>query len=79
MRNDKFRDRLMGGQPDNNIDFADLCRFIESLGFTKRVNGDHHIFGMSGLADVVTIQPVGGRAMAFQVSQVRKLVRRHGL
>lgn len=69
----------MSGTADNNIDFADLCRFLESLGFEERVQGDHHIFSRVGLAEIVTNQPIRNRAKAFEVAQARKLIRRHEL
>ncbi|MES1228298.1 MAG: type II toxin-antitoxin system HicA family toxin [Armatimonadota bacterium] len=77
---DKFRTRLMSGNADANIDFADLCGFLERLGFDHRIQGDHHIFTRDGVNEIINLQPLpDGRAKVYQVRQVRDIIRRYGL
>jgi hypothetical protein len=46
---DKFRQRLLGRQADQNIDFGTLCSFLKHLGFEEDINGSHHLYGMADL------------------------------
>jgi len=78
---DKFRGRLLGAQADNNIDFAELCRFIELLGFEPRPSrkSSHHIYTRDGVQEIVNLQPDGNLARAYQVKQVRALIEQYEL
>jgi hypothetical protein len=75
----KTLDRVVRGNADKNIRFADLCALLEHLGFTERVRGDHHIFSRDGVAEILNIQPCGGKAKAYQVKQVRGVIVSYGL
>ena len=50
-----------------------------ALGFDERIRGSHHIYEMPDLLEVVTLQPKGRDAKAYQVRQVRKLFIQHQL
>lgn len=41
------------------------------MGFNERVRGDHHIFTRDGVAEILNLQPLSGKAKAYQVKQVR--------
>ena len=70
---------VLSGLRDNNIRFTDLCGILESLGFQCRVRGDHHIYYKSGIAEILNIQPLGNKAKAYQVKQVRNIIQKYKL
>ncbi len=71
----KFLARLLSGQHDHDIDFAALCVLLKLLGFTQRINGSHHLFGKTGIAELVNLQPTTGNKMKpYQAKQVRKML-----
>ena len=77
---DRLLARVLSGQSDANIPFADLCGLLERLGFDEDIIGDHHIFRKTDLAEIVNIQPLrDGKAKPYQVRQVRPLLRKYGL
>ena len=78
---DKFRSRLLGAQADNNIDFDDLCRYLESPGFSLRPSrkSSHHVYTRDGVQEIVNLQPDGSLAKAYQVKQVRELIEQYEL
>ncbi|MDE2987795.1 MAG: type II toxin-antitoxin system HicA family toxin [Chloroflexota bacterium] len=49
------------------------------MGFEERIRGGHHIFETPDLPEVVTLQPMGRDAKAYQVRQLRKLFIQHEL
>lgn len=65
----------------NNIDFAELCRYIELLGFEQRPSrkSSHHIYTRAGVQEIVNLQPDGNLARAYQVKQVRALIEQYEL
>lgn len=75
----KIRERILSGSSDRNIDFADMLRLLERLGFAERIKGDHHIFTKSGIAEIVNLQPTGKQAKPYQVRQVRDILVKYGL
>jgi len=76
---EKFLKRLMDGAADKDIPFSELCTFLTSLGFEVRVRGDHHIFSMEGIEEILNLQPNGMKAKPYQVKQVRNLIRKYRL
>ena len=77
---EKFRAKLLGGRSDQSIKFSELCGFLHRIGFEERIRGDHHIFTMDGIAEIINLQPLpNGYAKAYQVEQVRKIINDHGL
>lgn len=63
-----------------NIRFGDMQRLVEAFGFKLlRVSGSHHIYGRSGLNELVNLQEVHGKAKPYQVRQFLKLVERYNL
>jgi predicted RNA binding protein YcfA (HicA-like mRNA interferase family) len=71
---EKLRDRILSGTSDTNIEFKQLCNLISKLGFEERVRGDHHIFTKAGIDEIINIQPIGSKAKAYQVKQIRNII-----
>ena len=76
---EKFLRRLLSGQADTDISFADLCSLLYRMGFVERIRGDHHIFSRSDVIEIINIQPAGDKAKPYQVKQVRNLIRKYHL
>jgi predicted RNA binding protein YcfA (HicA-like mRNA interferase family) len=76
---EKLRDRIFSGTSDSNIEFKQLCSLIKRLGFDERIRGDHHIFTKQDIAEIINIQPIGSKAKAYQVKQVRNIIIKHHL
>ncbi|PIX04734.1 MAG: toxin HicA [Gallionellales bacterium CG_4_8_14_3_um_filter_54_18] len=70
---------ILRGTSDNNITFSDLRFTLESLGFEVRIKGDHFIHTKQGIAEIINIQPLGNKAKAYQVKQVRNLILKYKL
>jgi hypothetical protein len=64
------------GRADANVAFADLRGLLLTLGFAERIRGDHHIFSRDGVDEIINLQPLGARAKAYQVRQVRTIIRK---
>ena len=78
-RYEKFLKRLMEGEADQDISFAELCIFFNRLGFVERIRGDHHIFTREGIEEIINLQPKRALAKPYQVKQVRNLIRKYRL
>lgn len=77
---DKVLRRVLDGRSDHNIRFDDLCGLLLRLGFDERISGDHHVFGKDGVREIIDLQPQSdGKAKAYQVRQVRDILRKYGL
>ena len=79
---DKFRRKLLSGQSDNNIDFADLCRYVERLGFAERPDGSggsHRVYDKAGVPEIINLQPTGSLAKSYQARQVRRIIENYSL
>jgi hypothetical protein len=72
-------EKLLRGSSDQNIDFEDLRRVLNSMGFAERIKGGHHIFSKDGVAEILNLQPQGSKAKAYQVKQVRNLIVKYKL
>jgi hypothetical protein len=75
----KTLDRILRGNADKNTRFDDLCALLCHLGFAERIRGDHHIFTRDGVAEILNLQPRGGKAKAYQVKQIRGVLTSYGL
>lgn len=76
---DNILQKIVHGQSDANILFADLRQLLLRLEFQERICGDHHIFSKDGIADILNIQPIGAMAKSYQIKQVRQLIVRYRL
>ena len=70
---------LLRGSSDNNISFNDLSYILKSLSFELRVKGDHFIYTHPSMIEIINIQPLGSKAKAYQVKQVRDLILKYKL
>lgn len=70
---------ILRGTSDNNIAFAELRYALEALDFEVRIKGDHFIYTRQGIAEIVNLQPLGSKAKAYQVKQVRALILKYKL
>lgn len=64
---------------DANVSFSNLCGLIKQLGFSCRIKGNHYIFWMDGVEEIINIQPKGTKAKAYQVAQVRDVILKYKL
>ena len=70
---------ILSGRSDANIRFAEIRRLLRNMGFSERVRGSHHIFGMAGIRGSLVLQPRNSMARSYQVQQVRTFVIEKGL
>jgi hypothetical protein len=76
---DKLLIQVLRGASDANISFDGLCGLMRSLGFDERTRGSHHIYSKEGVEEIVNLQPIGSRAKAYQVKQVRGIILKYKL
>ena len=72
--------RIQAGH-SQNVDFRDFCRLIESFDFKlHRQRGSHLVYANGLVKEIISVQPKGdGSAKAYQVRQLRNLVREYDL
>ena len=78
-QHDKIIDRIMSGKSDGNIKFFDLRGVLDRLGFDERIRGDHFIYTRDGVEEIINLQPVGSKAKAYQIKQLRNLILKYKL
>ncbi len=71
--------KILSGNSDQNFDFTDLLKILESTGFEVRIKGSHHIFTKENIEEIINLQPKGNKAKPYQVKQVRELLLRYKL
>ncbi|HUP51864.1 MAG TPA: type II toxin-antitoxin system HicA family toxin [Longimicrobiales bacterium] len=76
---EKTLEKVLLGTSDANIRFADLRTLLLALGFRERIKGSHHIFSREGVDEILNLQPVGSKAKAYQVRDVRGVILNYGL
>ncbi len=76
---DKTFEKVLLGNADASIDFADLRDLLKSVGFVERIKSSHHIFARPGVQEIVNIQPKRNKAKAYQVKQVRNIILKYRL
>lgn len=79
MKSEKIREKVLLGESDANIDFDDLRKLLNGLGFAERIKGSHHMFTRKDVEEIINIQPKGNKAKAYQVKQVRNLILKYRL
>lgn len=70
---------ILTGTRDNDIPFADLQLVLDRLGFQLRTRGDHFIYTMDGVEEIINLQPLGGKAKPYQVKQARQIIIKYQL
>nr|VFK20185.1 MAG: HicA toxin of toxin-antitoxin [Candidatus Kentron sp. LPFa] len=78
-RHEKSYQQLLLRRSDANVSFDELCALLERLGFSERIRGDHHIFTMDGIDEILNLQPRNAKAKPYQVKQVREVILRYNL
>ena len=76
---DRLLARILRGRSDANIPFGRFCGLLRSLGFEERIKGSHHIYSMSGIPEILNLQPKKDKAKAYQVRQVRDIILKYKL
>ncbi len=71
--------KILSGTKDKDIDFLDIEKVLLKFGFQERINGSHHIFYKDGINEIINIQPIGSKAKAYQVKQVRQIILKYRL
>jgi hypothetical protein len=72
-------EQVLTARSDANIRFSELRRLLAHLGFSERIRGGHFIYTREGIAEIINLQPKGGKAKPYQVRQVRGLISRYTL
>lgn len=75
----KLMSKILSGKSDTNINFRELCSFLESIGFEIRTKGSHFIFRKIGIPMMITLQNDGTEAKPYQIKQIRKLLINYNL
>lgn len=78
-KHDKLYRQLLLHRSDANLSFDGLCALLGRLGFSERVRGDHHIFTMDGVDEILNLQPRNAKGKPYQVKQVREVILRYNL
>jgi hypothetical protein len=78
-KSDEFKQRILDGKSDANVNFEDLRGLLIHLGFVERIKGSHHSYRKEGVFEKPNIQRDGSKAKAYQVRQVRAIIKKYGL
>ncbi len=78
-KRDKLLVKILCGRSDTNIDFDELRKLLDGLGFEERIQGGHHVFVREGVQDMINLQREGRMAKPYQVGQVRAVITAYGL
>ena len=71
---DKLLEKVLSGNADHNLTFADACHLLTRLGAkTRQGKGSHVLFILDGV--MINLQNQGGQAKAYQVAQIRELLK----
>ena len=72
----KLYDLLLAGDcSDTRFDAMD--GLLKSLGFGCRVKGDHHIYTMEGVIEIINLQPENGKLKKYQIRQVARIITQY--
>ena len=78
-RLDKLLEYILMRRGDANVQFGALCQLLKKIGFEERIRGDHHIFTMPEVEEILNLQPKNGKGKPYQVNQVRNVILRYNL
>ena len=78
-RHEKTLLQVLRGASDSNVSFTELRSLLRHLGFDERIRGSHHIFIKQNVEEILNLQPIGAKAKAYQVKQVRGIILRYKL
>ncbi len=78
MNKQKLFVRLISSR--KNVNYNDFTRLLASFGFKlARSEGSHHIYKNEGIAEMINIQNVDGKAKPYQIKQFLALVEKYDL
>jgi predicted RNA binding protein YcfA (HicA-like mRNA interferase family) len=78
MNKKKLLKKILAGS--QNIRFSDAVSIAEAFGFElDRVSGSHHIFVHPDVPELVNLQNEKGKAKAYQIRQLLKVIETHNL
>jgi hypothetical protein len=66
--------KIIDGETDADINFADIRNFLMHLGFEESIRGSHHIFTRDNFEEILNLQPKGSKAKPYQIRQVSQLM-----
>lgn len=76
----KIFNKILSGSTDQNIDFVEVIKLLDALGFQCRVKGSHHIFFREDIEEIINLQPKqDNKAKPYQVKQVRNIILKYNL
>jgi len=78
-KQEKVYEHILLRRSDANVPFDGLCGLLKRLGFDERIRGDHHIFTMNGVDEILNLQPSSGKGKPYQVKQVREVILEYNL
>ena len=79
-RRKKLLARILAGRSDANVPFEQARTLLNSMGFSERIAGSHHIFVREDVPKRLNLQPTReGTLKRYQVRQLRELLVRYGL
>jgi len=76
---EKLYEHIMVRRSDANVPFAKLCTLLKRLGFEERIRGDHHIFTMKRVEEILNLQSQSGKEKPYLVKQVRGVILKYNL
>lgn len=77
---DKLIGKILSGTSDHNIEFHELTGILNSLAFSCRIKGSHHIFYKDDIEEIINIQSLSNnKAKPYQVKQIRLLILKYHL
>ncbi len=78
-KHEKLYEHVLIRRSDANVPFVGLCALLQRLGFDVRIRGDHHIFTMTGVEEILNLQPKNAKGKPYQVKQVRDVILKYNL
>ena len=78
-KHEKLYAHILMRRSDASVPFDELRALLKRLGFDERIRGDHHIFTMSGVEEILNLQPRNGKGKPYQVKQVRDVILKYNL
>jgi hypothetical protein len=76
---EKLYDHILLRRSDANVPFDGLCALLKRLGFKERIRGDHHIFTLGEVEEILNLQSKNGMGKPYQVRQVRGVILKYNL
>ena len=78
-KHEKLYAHILMRRSDDSVPFDGLRALLKRLGFDERIRGDHNIFTLSGVEEILNLQPRNGTGKPYQVKQVRDVILKYKL